>query len=82
MVGTEVGVVDNAFEPANLQVIAGEDVTWTWNGSNDHNVIGDSLESPVQDTGTFIYTFDEPGEYEYVCTLHAGMDGTVVVGEL
>lgn len=27
------------------------------------------------------YTFDSAGTYDYVCTLHSGMTGTVIVGE-
>ena len=29
--------------------------------------------------GTFSHTFDQPGEYRYICALHPGMKGTVVV---
>jgi plastocyanin len=29
--------------------------------------------------GTFSYTFDEAGVYEYVCSLHSNMRGTVFV---
>lgn len=79
--GTQVSVVDNDFEPSNLQVKAGDTVTWTWEASNDHNVVGDTFESDVQQSGTFTHTFDDAGEYEYVCTLHAGMNGAIVVAE-
>lgn len=29
--------------------------------------------------GTFSYRFDEPGGYDYVCTLHPIMTGTIEV---
>ncbi|QBI19958.1 copper-binding protein [Egibacter rhizosphaerae] len=79
--GTEVSVVDNAFEPEVLEVEVGETVTWNWEGTSAHNVSGDGFESPLQEEGTFTHTFEEPGEYDYTCTPHGGMDGTVVVVE-
>ena len=79
--GTSVAVVDNAFEPAALQVEPGDTVTWTWEGSNPHDVSADGFESEVQTSGTFTHTFEAPGEYDYVCTIHPSMTGTIVVGE-
>jgi plastocyanin len=32
-----------------------------------------------QKDGTFNFVFAQPGEYKYVCTVHPGMDGTIVV---
>ena len=74
-----VAVDDNAFAPAAIEVPTGTAVTWQWQGSADHNVVGDEFESPVQDEGDFAHTFDAPGTYDYRCTLHGGMDGGVVV---
>ena len=79
VVGTEVAVVDNAFEPARLEVEAGETVTWTWEGDNPHDVVFDDFGSEVQTGGTYTYTFEEAGEFAYTCTIHANMDGTIVV---
>lgn len=79
--GTEVSVVDNAFEPAALQVEVGDTVTWTWEGSNPHDVSFDAEASEIQSSGTWSRTFDEAGEYAYACTVHRGMRGTVVVTE-
>lgn len=31
--------------------------------------------------GSFIYTFDRPGVYEYFCTIHPGHTGRIVVGD-
>lgn len=79
--GDEVSVVDNAFEPANLEVAAGDEVTWVWEGSAAHDVVGDDFDSGVQRDGTFTHTFDEPGTYDYECQLHNGMDGRITVVE-
>ncbi len=76
---TAVDVRDNEFEPAAIQIEAGQTVTWTWSGDEDHNVVGDGLESETQSSGTYAYTFTEPGTYSYECTLHFFMRGEVVV---
>ena len=76
---TTVDVRDNEFEPAAIQIAAGQTVTWTWSGSDDHNVVGDGLESDTQSSGTYTYTFTAPGTYSYECTLHFFMRGEVVV---
>lgn len=74
-----ISVQDNAFEPAAAEVAVGETVTWTWEGSSEHNVVGDGFQSDVQSEGSFTQQFDQPGTYEYRCTFHGGMNGRVVV---
>ena len=77
--GNHVSVVDNDFEPGNLEVAAGDTVTWTWEGRTPHNVVGDDFDSGIQDEGTFTHTFAEPGTYDYECSLHRGMNGRITV---
>jgi plastocyanin len=77
--GTQVRVVDNDFEPSVLHVTTGETVTWTWEGSRDHNVVGEAFQSETQASGTFTHTFAQPGTYPYQCALHAGMRGEIIV---
>jgi len=74
-----VQVVDNDFDPPDAELVAGDTMTWRWEGDSDHNVVGDGFESPVQRSGTFEHRFTEPGTYAYRCTLHGGMQGTVTV---
>jgi plastocyanin len=41
---------------------------------------GAPFDSGVFDPGrSFTVRFDQPGTYTYVCTLHPGMGGTIVV---
>jgi plastocyanin len=81
----EVLVVDNEFEPEDVEVAVGDTVTWRFEGSARHNVTptGDGREdweaSPTKKDGTFEQTFENAGTYDYVCTLHPGMTGTVTV---
>ncbi len=76
---TAVEVRDNEFGPSAVQIEPGQTVTWTWTGQEDHNVVGDGMESPTQSNGTFAHTFADPGVYDYECTLHFFMRGEVIV---
>ncbi|HYD09935.1 MAG TPA: plastocyanin/azurin family copper-binding protein [Acidimicrobiales bacterium] len=78
----EPGVVlvkDNKFEPKEIEVAVGDTVTWRWEGSAAHNVTGPGFASELISEGEFEHTFEEAGEVDYVCTVHPGMTGTVVV---
>jgi plastocyanin len=76
----EVVARDLAFVPSAVQVPAGTTVTWQFrDGSVPHNVQADGFKSENLTKGTFQHRFDRPGTYSYVCTLHAGMSGRVVV---
>lgn len=78
-----VDVDDNVFTPEAVAVPVGTEVTWTWVGQRDHNVVATgsgAFDSGLQAEGTFSHTFDAPGRVAYRCTLHGGMTGVVVVG--
>ena len=79
---TEVAMAKSyRFDPKTIQIEAGERVTWT-NGDNfTHTVQVDGQEDHKVDKGKSVsIAFDEPGTYEYVCTLHRrDMSGTVIV---
>lgn len=78
--GTSVSIVDNAFEPTTLEAGTGDTVTWTNDGGAAHTVTFDDEDSGNLEPGaTYERTFEESGEYDYVCTIHAGMEGTVSV---
>ena len=80
--GNVVELKSLRFNPDEITISAGETVTWVWKESVLHNVMskdGDELDSGNHDSGEYEHTFEEPGTYEYVCTLHAGMDGVVEV---
>jgi plastocyanin len=78
--GRTVVIEDLAFAPETLTVEAGDTVTWVWrDGSINHDVSGDHFASEVMSEGTFRHGFDDPGTYDYVCTLHPNMTGTIEV---
>ncbi len=69
-----------AFSPEGDEIAAGESVVWTFKDDTTHDVaFDDAPTSPKQKSGTWQRTFDQPGSYEYVCTLHPNMRGTVLV---
>ncbi|MFP3907884.1 MAG: plastocyanin/azurin family copper-binding protein [Acidimicrobiales bacterium] len=69
------------FEPEEATVSAGDSVTWVNEGSAPHTVtFSEELNSGTIRTGNgFTHTFEEPGEYEYWCNNHPGMEGTLIV---
>ncbi len=76
---TTVSVDDNLFDPESAEISVGDTVTWEWVGNEPHNVNADDFKSDIQQEGTFEHTFDEAGSFDYVCTIHPGMAGTVEV---
>jgi plastocyanin len=71
------------FNPASVTVKAGDKVTWTNKDSVGHDVTGDNFKSGdsggMQNGDTFSQTFDKKGTFDYVCTVHPGMKGSVTV---
>lgn len=78
---TRVAAKQNTFTPRAVQVPAGTTVTWTFeDGQVPHDVKGAGLDSgKPKAKGTYTHAFDQPGTYDYRCTLHPGMTGKVVV---
>jgi plastocyanin len=82
-----ISVQDNLFQPSQVQVTAGETVTWSQDGAMQHTITADdgSFDSAIINPGdTFSFTFDAPGTYQYYCQIHGGpggegMSGVVVV---
>jgi plastocyanin len=75
--------IDNfTFSPATLTVQAGSKVTWVNEDDIPHAVAASdrSYKSQVLDTDqAFSHTFNEPGSFEYFCSLHPHMKGLIVV---
>ena len=79
---TEVQMVKSyRFDPKVIEIAAGDTVTWTNEDNFTHTVQVDGQEDHKVGKGESVeITFDEPGTYDYVCTLHShDMDGTVIV---
>ena len=80
--GDAVSIDNFAFAPATLTVRVGANVTWTNHDEEPHTVAaGDgSFHSPGMGTGaTYSHTFPTAGKFDYICSIHPMMHGTVVV---
>ena len=81
--GNAITVSNNVFNPNPDTATAGV-VTFTWsNASNSHNVTWTGgpttpANSSTMMTGTYQATL-ALGTYTYHCTIHQGMNGTIVV---
>jgi plastocyanin len=70
-----------AFTSAPTVGVGGT-VTWTNRDPEQHNVVASNgaFASPLLDEGqSFTQRFDSSGTFSYLCSLHAGMTGTVTV---
>lgn len=78
-----VSIENLSFVPTSLTVKAGTTVTWTNNDSTSHTVTsltGSELSSGTLGVGqTYSHTFTTAGTYQYHCTIHTSMTGTVIV---
>jgi plastocyanin len=88
----EVAAEDNLFTPPHIIIDAGTEVTWRNVGAVAHNV---KKTADVVDFGggkpfgveagafgpgaTYAFTFTEPGQFFYTCTIHTLMNGRVQV---
>lgn len=80
--GNQVTIDGFAFQPASLTITAGTTVTWTNRDEEPHTVAASdgSFHSPGMGTGAiFTHTFATAGTFDYVCSIHPMMRGTVVV---
>ena len=79
-----VTLEDVEFTPSTVRVKRGDSVRWVWrDGATPHNVRSrGSLRfkgTGTRTEGRHTVRFTRKGTYRYVCTVHPGMDGRVVV---
>ena len=86
----DVKALDNTFIEEEVDVSVGTEVVWKNGGRNDHDIVpvadGESWGVGIDafhPGDSYSYTFSEPGEYAYYCTIHGtadvGMTGTIIV---
>ena len=81
---------DACFEPYALEALQGQTVSWRNLDEQGHTVASGTpgegpdgmFLSPVVGEGqTYEYTFEDVGTFDYFCTLHPWMLGTVTIRE-
>jgi len=79
---TAVAIDNFTFNPQKLTVKAGTTVRWINMDDIPHAVaaVNKQFKSKTLDTDdAYSFTFTTPGSYDYFCSLHPHMTGTVVV---
>jgi plastocyanin len=69
----EIAMNSVAFFPRTLEVKAGTTVTWTNDDVVPHTVSaadGSFTSGPLSQGAGFSFTFDTPGTFEYICSIH------------
>ena len=77
-----VSIANMAFNPKGITVKAGTTVTWTNNDVMTHTVTADndSFNSGNIPSGSvFSFTFSTAGVFNYHCSIHPSMTGTITV---
>jgi plastocyanin len=81
-----VVIRDFTFEPATLTVHAGHTVEWKNDDFVPHTATADAeAQKPAFDSGTiktgaaWRYVARQKGTYNYICTRHPNMKGTLIV---
>lgn len=80
--GAAVTIQGFAFNPAELTVKVGTNVTWTNNDGTTHTITSDTGlwdSARVSQGGTYVRLFDQAGSFGYHCSIHTSMKGTIVV---
>ena len=77
----EVSIIDFNFNPPEIKVPVGGTIVWTNKDAVPHTVSGIDFTSGTLNPGdSFTYTFADEGTFDYACSLHPQMKGTVIVG--
>jgi plastocyanin len=80
--GSTVETKGVCFTPTVLRVPVGTTVSFVTSDAMAHTVSGPGLDyGELWADGSVQQRFTEPGTYAYMCNLHLGMAGAVVVGE-
>jgi plastocyanin len=79
----EVFIQGMAFSPSTITVTAGTTITWTNKDAATHNVTSNTAglfsSGPISTNGTYPHLFNTAGTFQYKCTIHPSMTGTVIV---
>ena len=78
----EVKIDNFTFNPKQVTVKAGDTVTWVNHDDIPHTVTSKTMafrSKALDSDDKFSFTFTAPGSFDYFCSLHPMMTGTIVV---
>jgi LPXTG-motif cell wall-anchored protein len=75
-----VSIKDFSFAPKSISINVGDTVSWTNTGKQPHTATGSGFDTGTLKQGeSASHTFNTAGTFNYICTIHPFMKGTVVV---
>lgn len=75
-----VNIQNFAFSPDALTIKLGTTITWINNDSAPHQIKSATFNSdPLSQGNSFSFTFKNAGTFNYICSIHPSMTGTIVV---
>lgn len=80
-----INIRDMMFTPSQISVAKGGTVTWTNNDTTTHTVVDDLSNVGGPNSGdiaagsSYSFTFNKTGSFQYHCSIHPSMRGTIVV---
>ena len=78
----EVKIDNFTYNPKQVTVKAGDTVTWVNHDDIPHTVTSKTMvfrSKALDSDDKFSFTFTAPGSFDYFCSLHPMMTGTIVV---
>src|SRR2546423_3003395 len=73
-----VTIKDFSFAPKSISINVGETVSWTNTGKQPHTATGSGFDTGTLKQGQSApHTFNTAGTFNYICTIHPFMKGTV-----
>jgi plastocyanin len=76
----DVSIQKFAFSPTSVEISAGDTVRWTNMDPVDHMVAATIFTSGTISKGqSYEFLFTKPGVYNYECSIHPSMKGTITV---
>jgi plastocyanin len=80
--GFVTATASNVFTPNTVEIAVGGTVSWTFQSAHDvrfGGTAGAPSDIEAVSGGSISRTFPNAGRFEYLCSLHIGMTGTVIV---
>jgi plastocyanin len=76
-----VEIKNMSFNPGDISVASGSVITFTNNDSTNHTVTANdgSFNYSISAGQTITFTIDNPGTYDYHCSIHTSMTGKILV---
>jgi plastocyanin len=80
-----IDIKNMAFTPSQITISKGGTVTWTNNDTTAHTVtddlsnVGGPASGTIEPGQTYSFTFNKTGSFQYHCSIHPSMRGTIVV---